>query len=309
MSLELGNSVLEVAIGLAFVFFLLSIIVSAVTEGISWLLGKRAKQLREGLTGMLGESFATKLLDHPLTKNDLGATAKGKDPSYLSPRNFSLALVALLKEKGGKAENAFEGVKKGVAALEAESGEDAGALAQQLGALLDEAHLLDGAEKRFAAFRKSAEAWFDDTMDRVSGWYKRWSQAINILVALVVSIGLNASAVRIAERLNGDQTVRSAVVAGAQGAAAEGSSPKASGQAAQEAVAELTGLKIPLLWGEENDPFAHFELSRFLLAVLGWLITAIAISLGAPFWFDALSKLARLKTTGARPEKEPAAAT
>jgi hypothetical protein len=39
-----------------------------------------------------------------------------------------------------------------------------------------------------------------------------------------------------------------------------------------------------------------------LLRLLGWLITAAAVSFGAPFWFDALSKLGSLRTAGARPQ-------
>ncbi len=303
MSFELGGSTLEVAIGLAFVFFLLSVIVSAVTEGISWRKGKRAEKLREGLVGMLGHEFAGELLNHPLAKNDLGGTDAGKDPSYLSPRNFALALVQLLNQKGETDEDLFESVKKGVKALEAEGG-DAKKLAEQLGALTGEAALVETAEKRLRAFRRSTEAWFDDTMDRVSGWYKRWSQWVNLLVALIVAVGLNASAIRIAERLQSDPTVRSAVLVGAQNA----SKPTApSGEAAESAVTELKALKIPLLWSEGNDPFASGKLGPMVRGVLGWLITAIAISLGAPFWFDALSKLARLKTTGAKPEKGSAA--
>src|SRR4051812_46730290 len=37
------------------------------------------------------------------------------------------------------------------------------------------------------------------------------------------------------------------------------------------------------------------------LAVLGWLLTIAAISLGAPFWFDTLSRLSRLRSSG-KPE-------
>jgi hypothetical protein len=35
--------------------------------------------------------------------------------------------------------------------------------------------------------------------------------------------------------------------------------------------------------------------------VFGWLITALAISLGAPFWFDLLNKLVKLRAAGPRP--------
>jgi len=37
---------------------------------------------------------------------------------------------------------------------------------------------------------------------------------------------------------------------------------------------------------------------------LGWILSALAISLGAPFWFDMLNKIMKLRSTGVKPEKE-----
>jgi hypothetical protein len=42
------------------------------------------------------------------------------------------------------------------------------------------------------------------------------------------------------------------------------------------------------------------------LKLSGLLLTAIALSLGAPFWFDTLSRLTRVRNTGKKPD-EPAA--
>jgi hypothetical protein len=38
---------------------------------------------------------------------------------------------------------------------------------------------------------------------------------------------------------------------------------------------------------------------------LGWLITAFAVSLGAPFWFDLLNKFVNVRASGKAPEEEP----
>jgi hypothetical protein len=43
------------------------------------------------------------------------------------------------------------------------------------------------------------------------------------------------------------------------------------------------------------------SVGAFLLTLLGWLLTILAISLGAPFWFDTLSRLSRLRSSG-KPE-------
>lgn len=44
--------------------------------------------------------------------------------------------------------------------------------------------------------------------------------------------------------------------------------------------------------------FATFEPSKLAVALVGWLITAILVSLGAPFWFGLLGKVAQLRMAG-----------
>ena len=66
----------------------------------------------------------------------------------------------------------------------------------------------DPAITKLDHFRTAAEKWFDDAMDRVSGWYKRWSQWVACVLAVLVAVGLNASAVDIADQLANEPTVR-----------------------------------------------------------------------------------------------------
>lgn len=308
MGLSLGGPAVEIAIGLAFIFFLLSTIVSAITEGIAWLTKQRAKQLEQGLRGLLGNNgFTDDLLGHALIQSDARTPKKREwgvrkaskqKPSYVSARNFSLALIDLLSERGKHSNNPLKNVKNGAKALvgiNAPAGtKDVQALEVQLSALLG-----DPAVTELKHFRKAAEEWFNDGMDRVAGWYKRWAQKITCVLAVVVAVGLNANAIDIGEQLANDPTVRAAVVTRAEAAAGEESGDaKAAGEKAEDAVKGLDALEVPLLW---PDGFMHgFNLA----AALGLLITAIAISLGAPFWFDALGKLAHLRTTGKKPDPQ-----
>jgi hypothetical protein len=66
---------------------------------------------------------------------------------------------------------------------------------------------------------------------------------------------------------------------------------KQKAQAAQKALASVNELDLPLGWNDPNDP-------EFPGALLGWLITIAALTFGAPFWFDALNRLVRLRSTG-----------
>ncbi len=299
MSLDLGAVPLEVAIALSFVFFLLSVIASGCTEGISWLFKLRAKTLVKGVNGLVGNADAEKVLKHPLIRTDVNSTSKRKQPSYVSARNFTLALFQTISKDGLAAARDIDQARDAINAMPDSP------LSAQLQALVN-----DG-QTDLAKFRKSVEGWFDDGMDRVSGWYKRRTQLITCLLAVAVAVGLNVDAIRVTERIANDPTVRSAIVKQAEktaekreGATTTGGSGGVSaseaplvkaGEDTEGAIDQLEALKLPILWGADNR-------SVDLMTVAGWLITAIAISLGSPFWFDALSKLAHLRTTGSKPK-------
>ena len=63
----LGSSILEVAIGLAFVYLLLSLVCSAVQEGLESWLKCRASDLEKGISGLLGNAdLVADFYQHPL---------------------------------------------------------------------------------------------------------------------------------------------------------------------------------------------------------------------------------------------------
>ena len=69
-----------------------------------------------------------------------------------------------------------------------------------------------------------------------------------------------------------------------------------------EDVSALEELKIPLGWSFEDRPEGAGDwLATIALKALGLVLTAAALTLGAPFWFDMLSKVARIRSTGAPP--------
>jgi hypothetical protein len=297
MSIDLGSPILDIAIGLSFVFFLLAVIASALTEGVAWAMKLRAKMLREGLEGMLGDKDLVKeIFQHPLIRTELvrdnhpkaaavadeSSGSQERGPSYIAPRNFAKAFRA--KFVAGKNND----------------------VDTQLSALGVPARGL--ATDNSKATEESLEKWFEDAMDRVNGWYKRNAQKITIAIAIVVAFGLNASAVRIVERLDSEPKVREAAVAQADALAKKGKLASGEGEASLKEAAEhasgayrqVAELKLPLFWAGDNVPKSP---GGIVSAVVGCLLTAVAISLGAPFWFDALGKLANLRTAGKKPEE------
>jgi len=68
-------------------------------------------------------------------------------------------------------------------------------------------------------------------------------------------------------------------------------------------VHDLASLSLPIFWTEEKN--RPSSLDEWLIAIGGWLITIAALSLGAPFWFDALNKLSNLRMAGKKPAEAP----
>jgi hypothetical protein len=205
-------------------------------------------------------------------------------PSYMPPRAFSLALAETLA-KGPPRADAPD--KKSPWELA-----DAEILERVKGALddLPEGQLrslvlkaVNNAHESLEGFRAQLEHAFDDSMERASGWYKRKVQTVLLIIAAVIVIGLNVNTVQVATVLWNDDALRSAVAARA---AAQGTPEDAAA-----AVDDISELELPLGWGA-NAP------DNVLYAIPGWLIAIAALNLGAPFWFDLLSRLARLRGSG-----------
>lgn len=311
MSVDFGMPAIEIAIALSFVFFLLSLIATRLNEWIAGIFKLRAKNLEAGIEGMLGDDgIAQGVLEHPLVRADLKkrdrrigrGKKKERKPSYVSPQDFALAFLDVVSRKS----NASDGDAVKAVRAEAQTDSDLGL---QLRALLGEE------DPTVTRLRLTVEKWFDDSMERVSGWYTRRLQWITLGLAVVITVGLNASTVRIADRLADEPAVRAAVVAKAEAAqesgeeagqtedqVKEGKTLKPAGEGVESAYSDLAALQLPILWADENSPFDTWP--TFWTTLAGWLITILAISLGAPFWFDALGKLSNLRAAGGKPEKK-----
>lgn len=530
-----GSSILEVAIGVTFVYLLLSLICSALNEAIASLLQKRGRNLFEGVKNLLNDptftGLAQQVYNHGLISG-ISQYASDPDkqtrrPSYMSPENFSLALLDILEIQGviskeygdllAQAESADDAYEEASRAASAGPGNPGLAEALEvaknrqkqtraaLDALADKARIsyetaaktasgspgdaqlaklaldakmsmdhitaalgmlearraaiasaqnpkemalalnagaalrralelgrtiaaqypdplgniqnglmrlpeghsresllvlvektrreVSAVEHQAEAFRKNIALWFHDAMNRVSGWYKRWTQHVLLALATVIVLVSNVDTVMLIQRLIQDNALRASLVTAAQDAVkaqltstnaryaikepASGSTGSQSpvqevaktplgseGSAAAKSAAgepehvpakpvtEDTGatatgplldsariqpaidgtkigdqnikklletaenLKLPIGWTRE-DPrdtrYLHFPPNSLNLGMwinyLWWLfsklfglaISVFAISLGAPFWFDTLSKVVNVRSAGTPP--------
>ena len=136
-------------------------------------------------------------------------------------------------------------------------------------------------------------------MERVSGWYRRLTQAMLLGLGVLLAVGLNVNAVTVAQRLWTDAPLRAAVVEQVQRAerlpAGREETVEDALRSVESGLKSLGALSLPIGWTDEARP------STWYGAVAGWILTAIAIAMGAPFWFDLLGRVARLRSTGVRP--------
>jgi hypothetical protein len=336
-----GSTMLETAIGMAFVFLTVSLAVTAANELLASLFRWRAGDLEKGIGRLLAKmaeppkkeaeaqqnaaeikllhDFKNHALIQSLVKDD------GAFPSYISPRTFATVLLAVAKvpaEADTTADELRDAINSNKTPLPAH-------LKQALLALLDEAQgEIHEGTNAVAKFREAVEGWFNGAMDRVGGWYKRRSQYISLGVAFGLALAMNLDSIEMTQRLSKDATLRQALAAEATRIAQKPPAPadatkateNKAGDAASEtakaytdlakAVNGINELGLPIGW--EHDKLEQLgkgaPAAAILLKLLGLCLTALAASLGAPFWFDVLSRFTSIRSTGKAIVTAPAGA-
>ena len=204
-----GSTLLEVAIGVVFVYLLLSLLCSALAELLESFLKFRARDLKKGIGKLLGnQAFAANLFNHPLVK------PLGEAPSYIPARMFSLALWNLATTKAAEGKTVAVGVTQDLKAIRSLiaslEGEGYANIRTALITLIDEAG--DDLNKA----RANIEDWYNDAMDRVSGWYKRRTHRILVVMGLVAAALLNVDTINVTQALWNNDTLRRSVVTSAE---------------------------------------------------------------------------------------------
>lgn len=268
-----GSSILEVAIGLAFVYFALSTVASHVNERVAGVLRWRSKDLEKGIANLLGEpNLAKAVWSHPVIAR-LGSKP-GRAPSYVPAASFSLAL--------------FETLAPGIASVDIAQVRQAIDLLPATSSRRALLAIVDFSYGDISRARQGVEDWFDAAMDRLSGEYKRRILWFTLFIAAVIAAAVGADSIALAQTLWQEQGVRDALsaLAGSQSGSSAG----------QNALQALQGLSLPLGWSHLPSTATDWALK-----VAGLLITTLAVSLGAPFWFDFLQQFSNPRSSGVKP--------
>ncbi len=272
-----GSNIIDVAIALVFIYFLLSVIASHVNELIASILSWRARYLEAGIQKMLNEpGLAMKVMNHPIIQS----LAQGQKPSYIPAATFAMALLDTLGPaalRNPTVQSAgLDAVRAQVVALPADSSRDA---------LLV---MIDSAKDDPDKLRALIEGWFNAAMDRVGSVYKRHMQLVTLLVALLITLLFGADTIALADALYKEPALRAAI----GGTVQAGVTQPASAQAVTQTLSQFN---LPLGW---NTPLPD-TLVGWLQKIIGFVFTTLAVSLGAPFWFDILKNFTTPRATGA----------
>ena len=361
------NAAIDVTIALILMYLMLSLLCTVINEFIATKLKLRAKSLASAIEQLLdNQALRNAFYRHGLIVTNMRATATGPQstmggmssvasgvrdmmisrppaelstqpatspaapsglvlsvpaplapeshPSYLSSRSVALALIASLDP--AKPLPVILDIQNTVKNLPASRIRDV-----LLSSLTEAGTDVD-------KLRTSIATWFDDSMERLSGAYKRQLKWISMLVGLIVTIAFNADSFNVAVTLWSDQDRRASIVAIATQVAQEPLSdvPKGVDKAKlYETInkTEDTLRSLPIGWNcsgnsaprtspSDQTPMSlgSWECAKKNLTtltpmqVLGWMFTATALTLGAPFWFDLLQKFVNLRGAGGRPKRE-----
>lgn len=372
----INSGILDIIIGLVFIYLLYSLLATIIQEIIATHFGFRAKMLERAIFRMLEDenrfksrfksifylfkksgnggkrnSASGEFYNHPLI-NFLGEDNSRNKPAYLNRQCFSKVMVDLLRGDDVKPDDEVKPlIQKSLDEQKLNWGNVR---------LSDETHrflksIWADAKGDVPQFKANLENWFDETMDRASGWYKKHTQIVLFFVGLSISIVFNVDTLKIVDKLEKDPKLREQIVQQADAFIQEHPNldtdliqqeieyKKAVAQRMKidsslkknnlDAVLEdsLKLVKYQLLKARRDTLLNRSEkllkndiksinhslglewesydcnsnlLKCILLSLLGWTVTALALSLGAPFWFDLLNKLMKLRGSVATPTSD-----
>jgi hypothetical protein len=157
-------------------------------------------------------------------------------------------------------------------------------------------------------FKARIEQWYNEMMDRTEGWYTKQTRLILFFIGLILAISFNIDTIAITKLLSSNNTARSAMVQAAYAFKMPEANSKDTTDTALIEKAKIlmkgqidsANKVLGLGYAEGCGPFCTIG-DTGGAALIGWLITALAISLGSPFWFDLLQKIMAIRQAGNKP--------
>jgi hypothetical protein len=217
------TTMLELAISMVLLFLMLSAASSAIQEIIANIFRWRAKTLEKGIEGLLqSKTVKDELYQLPIIQSLSSPNARGQlthRPSYIPSSTLALAVLNWAEKKG--IDLAKLASTPGGSQAAAESADVPSAVTELLQSLMS-------GSKDFEEQKKRLEDWFDNSMGRISGWYKRRSNVALWIIGILLCLLVNADSISLSNAFWKDQTLRSAMVVAATKYVENGPKPNAS---------------------------------------------------------------------------------
>ncbi|HTT48510.1 MAG TPA: hypothetical protein VMG39_10980 [Pseudolabrys sp.] len=331
------SSFVDVAIGLILMYLVLSLLCTTLNELIATAFKWRAKSLSQAIAQLIDNpQIRAAFYNHGLIANAVTAS-RGGSAAAATAANGQDAAVDQAKDKSGDHPSYLDGRTFAMALLDSLSdttqGKAADSLATKKFPTVDDIQKIVGdlpdsnirdvllaniasGKKDIADIRDGIASWFDTAMDRLSGDYKRSLKCLSLALGLGIAVVLNADSISVSRALWKDQALRGSIVNAAADIVKQ--TPDAAKCDNDDLVKQSTCLADRLKADQERlQPFpvgwpdhgflqdqangTNVILLGFL-KVLGWIWTGIALSLGAPFWFDLLQKFMNIRGSGPKPQ-------
>ena len=298
-----NSTVLDTAIALIFIYTIFSLLASTIKEWIAGWLHWRGVMLKRGVGCMIAAApnsfiIRTDSTGAPLsvqrgdklnvdvffkTPGINSQSDKDRLPSYIAPDQFANAYLALAFPGNDGTTLTLNRLRQALEIAEVSVAADLRTFISLV--TLPSSNLNLGVQN-----------WFNANMDRVSGWYKRKTQFVLVLISIVLVAGLNIDTIRITKEISKNSTMRNAIVAAATKTGSD--STKFFKSNIHDIDSTVSTLGIPLGW---NRCYCNAE--DIISLIFGLMLTAAALSLGAPFWFDLLNKFTNLRYSGPKPDE------
>lgn len=324
------DAILEVAIGLVFVWLVISVATMEIQSRIAMLLGWRAEHLEKSILSMLkDEALVKKFYEHPLVtelalKDRNGNLVKDKNgnvrkPEYIPNATFATVACEVIMNAGKDGADvpidtmSIDQMTASIKSL-AEKNPNLARINHYLMPKMENA--AEDIETKLMEYRKNTEGWFTDVMSQASNWYKVRAQWMAFWIGLILAIVINIDTIQVAQKLWQEPTTRSVLVAQAQAEAQKDAPSSVS-------MATAKSLNIPIGWTTtalSTKSCSLLSVSNYqfvirsggeclavtslpalnngwgiIVKLFGYLLSGAAAAQGAPFWFDILRKLVSAK--------------
>jgi hypothetical protein len=310
-------------------------------------IGLMLGMIRKALVSELGEDACAEILD--TVKNDLltmgqdiprlqGCVDSLFDTIRVQKHQINEALIKLSLKANASEDATINRIRAGITALSITHPQ----LKQTLYAILNSMpQLIVQKENELELVRSNIEEWFNNAMNRLTGWYKRKSLITTLIVGILLAVIVNIDSINLVSRLWREPDLRVAVLSNIESILTKNNTSILDIGQLSTIQQQYSEINLPVGWlgspilltespvmnlsevctlfpQQENEIYGILisgqcypvinspqlaDLTGWLIKLAGLLLSGVAASPGASFWFDMLKKIINVRLSGVNPSE------